>query len=88
VLVVPGASNRVFQDILAERIAQDEQWGGPEHDDNHAFHEWITFIRKQLTECNRTTARRAGFRKYMIRVAALAIAAIESQDRYDSGTSR
>jgi hypothetical protein len=64
----------VFQEIAAERKRQDLKWGGPEHDDTHAAHDWKMFI---LQQCE----GHIPFNAAMVRVAALAVAAIESQNR-------
>jgi len=78
----------VVQDVLAERAAQDRQWGGPAHDDTHAPDEWLQFIEKQI---ERASDQIGGtddglgdtrYREALIKVAALAIAAVESLDRH------
>ena len=69
---------KIWEEILRERKRQDEQWGGPDHDDRHFQEDWCEFI------CDFANADRGpilGFRGRMVRVAALAIAAIQSQDR-------
>jgi hypothetical protein len=66
----------IYREIDDERAAQDAKWGGPEHDDGHCRGEWIGFIRGHLRMLDRRT-----FRRQMIRVAALAVAAIEAHDR-------
>jgi hypothetical protein len=74
----------IFAQIDRERFAQDAQWGGAEHDKSHELFEWAHFIDKQ----NRL-ARQAGiwiavptmreeFETRMIKIAALAVAAIEA----------
>lgn len=72
--------NNVWSAIKRERAAQDQQWGGPDHDDQHTSTEWLVF--------------RAGFevradtfqtypeqRGALIKIAALAVAQVESIDR-------
>lgn len=39
-----GAAPAWVTDIVAERHAQDAQWGGREHDDEHAAYEWLDYI--------------------------------------------
>ena len=67
---------RLFAEIAKERRLQDEQWGGPMHDDQHPWADWLGFIQKQVK-----SATSPDFRERMVKVAALAIAAIESHDR-------
>jgi hypothetical protein len=66
----------IVKEILVERDRQDDKWGGPEHDDDHYDEDWVRFIeehaKKSLT---------GDFRKRMVEVAALAVAAIEFNDR-------
>ena len=75
-----GSVRDVFDEIVKERIAQDEKWGGSPHDDMHSIFDWVKFIRYHA---NRAVGGRAkdDYRKQMIRVAALAIAAIQAYDR-------
>ena len=72
----------VLEEITRERARQELKWGGPEHDDTHSRADWINLIDERLAypeeadEC-------AEYRKDMIEIAALAIAAVESLDRKD-----
>lgn len=70
----------VLEEIRVERKYQDGEWG-TEFDDNNTLNDWVTYIAIY-------TGRAAGMetlpedqRVYMLKVAALAIAAIESFDR-------
>lgn len=71
----------ILKNIIDERQRQDQQHGGPAHDDTHTQEEWIEFINRQCqlstprTFCERMTKVAA------LAVAALAVAAIESQER-------
>ena len=69
----------VFEEIKAERAAQDEKWGGARHDQDHRPEDWIVFIVKHLDRAD--WRERAPFRAAMVKVAALAVAAIEYCDR-------
>lgn len=72
----------ICQEILDERARQDLQWGGAEHDDQHHVETWTDLINTQLLnadECGETD--QAGSRERFIKIAALAVAAIESLDR-------
>ena len=68
----------IFKEIQFERDRQDKQWGGPEHDDRHFIEDWEEFI-TDFAGAERGPMN--DFRGRMIRVAALAVAAIQSYDR-------
>ena len=68
---------QIYNDIKAERCYQDLKWGGAEHDDFHNHRDWVTFIVQYLGRA----AAPEDFRTSMIKVAALAVAAIEWYDR-------
>ena len=77
----------VFAEVSDERDRQDAKWGGPDHDDNHTLGNWtawLSFIdehnRKAFSPDNSEEAY-DNFRRRMIEVAALAVAAVESLDR-------
>lgn len=89
-----GARAGVFDEVGDERKRQDEQWGGPEHDDAHALRDWLTFIEKQVgaarmrQEDQNSRPDIAGgylhvpeLRRRLVKIAALAVAGIESIDR-------
>jgi hypothetical protein len=69
----------IYLEIAEERVKQDEQWGGPEHDDEHTAFEWLGIITHYLGRglINADVLSR----KAMVQVAALAVAAIEWIDR-------
>ena len=77
------ASRKVIFDIQLERMYQDEQWGGPEHDDEHTIFDFKSFINKQLLSVGYPSDNHVS-RKALVNVAALAVAAIESIDRRSS----
>ena len=71
-------------ELIAERRRQDAQWGGPEHDDEHAPLDWTDFIRKFCENANAAFVLNqppAEYERRLIQVAALAIAAIQSSRR-------
>lgn len=80
-----------YEDIKAERARQDEEWGGPGHDDGHPITSWWSFIDKQMHLAWYDIYRsgiegwdREGVgivRDRLVKVAALAVAAIEAIDR-------
>lgn len=71
----------VLSDIAVERLKQDVRWGGSGHDDTHGSHDWLAFILKHSGRAVTWPFNLATFRRQMVRVAALAIAAIEWSDR-------
>lgn len=80
----------IYELIQAERKRQDEKWGGPEHDDTHTAREWCELIHEPLAAASSaahdydktyTPSCREQYVKQMVRIAALAVAAIESADR-------
>lgn len=75
-LATPSAYG-VYQEIQREREHQDAQWGGPEHDDQHTGYDWLEFIEYQTGKINDPPSYREG----LIKIAALAVAALESYDR-------
>lgn len=80
----------ICAEIMTERFRQDAQWGGPEHDDQHSAWDWNRFIKYQLDAATNIVLNakmgdepisKGTWRGRMIKIAALAIAAIESRDR-------
>ncbi len=68
----------IYDEIRMERRNQDAKWGGAKHDDTHTDEEWLNFIEHHLW---RAYNEDFAWRKQMLRVAALVVAAIESSDR-------
>lgn len=75
---------QIWGAILAERHAQDLKWGGPENDDKNGDADWVRFIQRHLLKAVDKPFNIEKFRKQMIRVAALAVAALEAIDRRES----
>lgn len=80
----------ILAQIIEERRSQDRQWGGADHDDGHDRSDWPKFIAehndraiKMARKIGTTHANGAAdeYRKQLIEIAALAVAAIESHDR-------
>jgi hypothetical protein len=79
----------ILEEIRQERAHQDKKWGGPSHDDVHSPYDWSAFILTYLgqsisdfvKESGRVEPKLRAFRYNMIKVAALAIAAVEAVDR-------
>lgn len=71
---------KILEEIKAEREYQDYKWGGPRHDDGHSANDWIAYITSYLGK-NEMSYNNLDFRNDMIKVAALAVAAVEWYDR-------
>ena len=65
----------IIAEVLHERVRQDRQWGGPEHDDTHSADDFAMFIRRQANRLHEDPRGR------MVKIAALAVAAVEMLDR-------
>ena len=83
---------RVLAEVRVRREEQDDQHGGPAHDDTHTPGEWVGFIRRQTAlamgefikavDRGRGTPDRLDFyESKLLDVAALAVAAIQSSRR-------
>lgn len=66
-------------DVMREREAQDKKWGVQ----NHAPQKWLAILMEELGEAAEQTLQgtRMGYRREMVQVAAVAVAAIEGLDR-------
>lgn len=73
----------VLVDVTAERQRQDTQWGGPTTDDTREDYEWIGFIGHQMDRFKNQfmVVPFVPPREVFIKIAALAVAAVESIDR-------
>jgi hypothetical protein len=76
-------SPAVLDEVQAERQRQDEKWGGPEHDSEHEMDEWLNLLnaRRGLALHARYHGDSADYRRRLIQIAALAVAAVEAFDR-------
>lgn len=68
------ATLTVIDEVIVERVKQDDKWGGPSHDDLHSIEDFSDFMLARLKDRNPT-------RRQLIQVAALAVAAVEMLDR-------
>jgi len=73
-----------FRDVSAERNRQDEQWGGAVRDDDHRPTDWALYIWRQVARINNPRNTDPAPRTTLVKIAALAIAAIESTDRIEA----
>jgi NTP pyrophosphatase (non-canonical NTP hydrolase) len=79
-----GMMDNIIQEIKTERIRQDNKWG----EQNHGLFTWSTILGEECGEvCKGALEYNFGnqtidnYRKELIEVAAVAIAAIECLDR-------
>lgn len=75
-------SDRVVEEVLKEREYQREKWT-VEHDVQHTPLEWLAILATWVGKASAAAIRgdRAGFRKRLVQVAAICMAAVESFDR-------
>lgn len=71
----------VLAEVSLERLQQDAQWGGASHDDTHKSHDWIAYIVQHAGRAVVWPWDAFAFRRAMVKVAALAVAAVEWADR-------
>ena len=77
-------STQAQLDVLIERDRQDQKWGGETHDDHHGPEDWHRYIVRyagwaaQMADMGSLYK----YRRRMVQVSALALAAVESVDRY------
>ncbi len=74
---------RTLDEIEDERSSQNITWGGDKHDDQHSSHDWVAYITRHTGKAVMWPWASQTFRKQMVRVAALAVAAIEWCDRLE-----
>ncbi len=82
-------TNLILEEIKEERVHQNKKWGGADHDDLHGPYEWVAFITTYIGQSIQDIVNENGnyqlnlrtFRYNMVKVAALAVAAIEAVDR-------
>ena len=67
-------------EVLTERERQRELWGD-DHDDGHTSHDWDAFIRCRLADYYHDDTPERRRRELMVHIAALALAALEADDR-------
>ena len=81
-MIIPYIDS-IFAEIYAERIRQDKRFGGAEHDDNQGVYFFIQSIQDFAGWARQMAAqdRYHDMRERLIQVAALAVAAVESEDR-------
>jgi len=83
-----GRRRSIFEEVAAERSAQDARWGGPALDDLHGSYDWVAYLVHDLGKAIAWPWDASTFRRQMISVAALAVAAVEWVDRGDARDAR
>lgn len=72
----------VLEQVADERFAQDRQWGGPDHDDEHAPSAWRDILFDHVDRLVKFSDEPfPDFRARPIKIAALAVAAAQAWDR-------
>lgn len=71
--------NRALEDVLVERALQDKIWGEQNHNHDH----WFTILGEEVGEACEASLEGDdySYRREMVQVAAVALAAIECFDR-------
>jgi len=74
---------QVLTDVRTERGRQEAEWGGQYTDDKNTQSDWLRLIEHQIHQAR---YHKAEFRERMIKIAALAVASVESYDRGQVGS--
>ena len=76
-------NSNVIDDIEEERSRQEKKWGGSTHDDQHRHEDWLRVMIRQIGDADRAVECNDGdyYRKQLVQIAALAVAALDSPDR-------
>lgn len=72
--------SNIFQEINKERDYQDSKWG-IDFDNENTINDWATYINIYLAKATSFGVSKKDQRKFMIKVAALSVAALETFDR-------
>ncbi len=76
---------KILEEIRAERQHQRQLWGDG-FDDKNTSNDWLAYITGYAAQGFRLNSSPTEFRKAMIKVATLAVAAVEAVDR-NGGTA-
>lgn len=77
---------KILEDIRKEREYQIGRWGN-DFDDKNTANDWVTYITMYASAGARMDASSAKFRTAMVKVATLAVAALEAIDRNSGKTA-
>lgn len=75
-----SALKDIFSEIEEERKYQDKLWGH-EEDDKHTVNDWVAFITMYAGKAIPIALTAWEQRKFILKVASLAIAALEAYER-------
>jgi len=75
----------IISDVIDERNRQDKKYGGAPFDDRKSMDDWIRILYSYLYRLDGWICHHGVWRKKLIQIAALAIAAVESIDRRHQG---
>lgn len=78
--------DKILEDIRSEREYQVGKWGNG-FDDKNTANDWVTYITMYATAGARMDASPEDFRAAMVKVATLAVAALEAIDRNEGKTA-
>lgn len=76
----------IYDEIKQERAKQDKIWGGSANEDSHSEESWSAILTHELGQACFHDDDSAKFRQQMVKVASVAVAAIEAMDRSKRGT--
>lgn len=75
----------IWYEIQKERQRQRNVWGGDAHDDQHTAYDWVAILTKHVGKAvgpgSRGCFNPKAYRTCMLKVATVAVAAIEWCDR-------
>lgn len=79
--------SKVMNEISAERQHQQQKWGDA-FDDNNTVNDWGTYIGIYLARATTMQATKLEQREALVKVATLAVAAVETFDRNEGFARR
>lgn len=77
---VKNEVNTIFDEIRKEREYQDSKWG-TEFDDKNTINDWCAYIIIYLGKAVTMNITKEDQRKFLVKVASIAVAAIETFDK-------
>ena len=82
-LEISGSRATALHGVMLQCDCNNDQWGGPAHDDEHTEQDWIIFIKKQLgcTAFFGPVPNIVAFRWVLTEICALSLQGIEWCDR-------
>lgn len=77
----------IQQEVAQERLYQDQKWGH-EFDDKNTLNDWNTYLGIYAAKATALGTPSAEQRAQMVKVAAIAVAALEAFDRNNGFPAR